>query len=63
LDVWLTRLGCRDRSTPLLSIAVFNDQPTVTGWETEGGCAVFVGTDPAEALAHGLAFQKTHKKA
>lgn len=53
----------RDREVPLVSVAVYPDAPSKTGWETEGPCAVFLGTSPAEALQTGQQYFATQASA
>jgi len=42
------------RIIPPLNLAIFLEDPSLTGWETEGACAVFFGSSPNEALQEGF---------
>eukprot|EP01116_Phalansterium_solitarium_P009206 TRINITY_DN23264_c0_g1_i1.p1 TRINITY_DN23264_c0_g1~~TRINITY_DN23264_c0_g1_i1.p1 ORF type:complete len:487 (-),score=115.79 TRINITY_DN23264_c0_g1_i1:518-1978(-) len=39
-----------------ISMAIFPDRPSKTGWETQGPCAVFIAPTPFEALQQGLRY-------
>jgi len=43
----------KDRLVPPISIAIFLDEPSLTGWETDGGCAIFFGPSPQDSLHQG----------
>jgi len=45
-----------ERQMSPISLAILLDQPSVTGWETEGGCAIFFGPNPHYALDEALSF-------
>jgi len=57
-DVIFLALGVEppayNRTVSPLSIAIFLENPTATGWETEGPCAVFFGPSPTNSLQQGL---------
>lgn len=49
------------REIPPFSISIFLDNPSLSGWETEGGCAIFFGPSPKDCLDQGIAWKKSLK--
>jgi len=50
-----------ERTVPPLNLAIFLDNPSLTGWETEGGCSVFFGASPKECLDEGIDWNKNRE--
>jgi biotin carboxylase len=44
------------RQVAPVSIAIFLDHPSLTGWETECDCAIFFGPTPADSLSQGVSW-------
>ena len=57
-DVIFLALGLEppsySRTIPPLNIAIFLQNPSANGWETEGPCAVYFGSSPQDSLNQGL---------
>jgi len=51
-----------NRTIPPLSIAIFLENPSANGWETEGPCSIFFGADPSSSLEQGLQYQALPSK-
>jgi predicted ATP-grasp superfamily ATP-dependent carboligase len=48
------RPPAKERQMAPVSIAIFLDHPSLTGWETECDCAIFFGPSPADSLSQGV---------
>jgi len=46
------------RTIPPLSIAIFLENPTANGWETEGPCSIFFDASPSNSLAEGIRYHQ-----
>jgi len=49
------------RTIPPLNLAIFLDNPSLTGWETEGPCAIFFGATPKDCLDQGLKWRANQR--